>query len=78
MNLVKRLRYRATKWSPTQGPVELTLAEAADRIEQLEAALREIADQDLEGEMDDYDNADFEGAYDCIVRRARAALETKP
>lgn len=41
MTLVERLRYGLPKNSPGMGPVSLLAFEAADRIEQLEQALRE-------------------------------------
>jgi hypothetical protein len=47
---------------------------ALKRIEALEAALREIAGQMLIDEHEEDYNGDYEGAYDIIVRIARAAL----
>jgi hypothetical protein len=54
--------------------------EATERIKVLEDALKAIAKQNLESEMheDDIEDADYRGAYDCLVRVARAALEVKP
>jgi len=50
------------------------------RIKVLEDALRDIARQNLESEIhEDYrEDADYRGAYDCIIRVARASLEVKP
>ena len=58
----------------------LTISEANERIKVLEDALRDIARQNLESEIhEDYrEDADYRGAYDCIIRVARAALEVKP
>jgi single-stranded DNA-specific DHH superfamily exonuclease len=69
-DLIERLRFGGNHKS------EATRHEAADRIEQLEAALREIASQNLTEDIsqDDLDGTDFEGAYDHLIRIARAAL----
>jgi hypothetical protein len=50
--------------------------QAADEIERLRNVLNIIAGQRLAEEMpeDVRNDADYEGAYDCIVRDARAAL----
>jgi NADH:ubiquinone oxidoreductase subunit D len=49
------------------------------RVKVLEVALKDIARQNLESEIhEDYrEDADYRGAYDCIIRVARAALEVK-
>ena len=48
-------------------------------VELLEDALKDIARQNLESEIhEDYrEDADYRGAYDCIIRVARKALEVK-
>ena len=53
------------------------MRQIADKIEELEAALREIAQQKLINEMsvNHVVNADFEGAYDMMINRARSALK---
>ena len=55
------------------------LEKANERIKVLKDALRDIARQNLESEIhEDYrEDADYRGAYDCIIRVARAALEVK-
>jgi hypothetical protein len=47
---------------------------AANRIEALEAALRDIAGQMLIDEHGEDYNGDYEAGYEAIVRIARAAL----
>ncbi|NBO20564.1 MAG: hypothetical protein EBU97_01105 [Rhodobacteraceae bacterium] len=55
---------------------------ALDRaeVERLRRALRSIANQKLQTEMqeDEYPIADFHGAYGAIVKAARAALAKEP
>jgi hypothetical protein len=77
MTLVERLRDAEHRGAALHGE---DLIAAADRIEQLEAALREIARQHTLEEMapEDYCDGDFEGAYDHMVKIARAVLEPKP
>jgi len=59
--------------------MEAKVCTAHERIKVLEDALKNIARQNLESEMHEYDreDADYRGAYDCIIRVARAALEVK-
>ena len=66
-DLVNRLRLGDTRLS------RATINEAADRIEALEAALRDIARQMTTREMDK-EELDVEGAYDALIGIARAAL----
>ena len=51
-------------------------ASLRERVRVLEGALRELSTQRMTNEMDEEDKegADFEGAYDIIIGRARAAL----
>ena len=73
-DLVERLR----NYIPGENNdcVPLRIKQAADRIEALEAALREIAGQKQTNELDEHeiDCADFENAYDILISRARVAL----
>ena len=48
--------------------------QANDRIDALEAVLREIAGQMLIEEHDEDYNGDYEAGYEAIVRIARAAI----
>lgn len=50
------------------------------KIKPMEAALKEIAKQKLSDEMDDHtsEHADWQGAYEAIVKIAREALSSKP
>lgn len=43
-------------------------------VRSLEAALRQIAMQQKSDEIDQPNNADFEGAYDTIIEIAREAI----
>jgi hypothetical protein len=60
-----------------RGALWIKLKEAADEIEKLRTALRDIARQKKTDELDteyDVEVADFEGGYDSIIDIARAAL----
>lgn len=64
--------------SPGGGRIPtFAIKEAIDRIEALEAALREIAKQVPAKDMDEdyYEAADFEDGYDRCIFMAREALK---
>jgi hypothetical protein len=65
-DLVKRLRLQ---YEPTLLPIYVTQDEIIKRIEQLEAALREIADGAVADNADD--------ACHVLMKMARKALEGK-
>jgi hypothetical protein len=56
------------------------MLKCADEIERLREALREIAAQKLRWEMDadHLELADFEGAYDAMIDRAREVVGPLP
>lgn len=69
VDLVTRLR----GWLDEDVPIGVIMNEAADRIEQLEAALREIAKHSRGGVIDTTEKMD----RDEFIGIARAALEGK-
>lgn len=51
----------------------------SEKVDAMEKALQEIAMQHLANEMDDHssEQADWEGAYEAIVKIARTALSSE-
>tara|TARA_R110002096_G_scaffold74748_1_gene176977 strand:- start:191 stop:448 length:258 start_codon:yes stop_codon:yes gene_type:complete len=51
-------------------------SQSADEIERLRGAIERISKQHLPDEMSagDYENADWDGAYEYMVRDARSAM----
>jgi len=68
-NLVTRLR----GWLDEDVPIGVIMNEAADRIAQLEAALREAAD-----ELDAYYRAEYPGDHPYSKRRLAEAMASNP
>ena len=75
-----RIKVLEKAYSELHRDTAAMMGDDADRIKVLEDALKDIARQNLESEIhEDYrEDADYRGAYDCIIRVARAALEVKP
>jgi hypothetical protein len=71
-------RYGYRYLAPVATPAEVAALRA--EVERLRGALRSIANQKLQTEMqeDEYPIADFHGAYGAIVEVARAALTQEP
>jgi hypothetical protein len=63
-------------WKATLDPTYDARHDAADTIEVMCEALQNIARQNLWEEIDgdEIDGCDFEGAYDTIIKIARAAI----
>lgn len=68
------------KWKARAMATEAALEAAQAENAKLRAALQEIARQNLICEMAEGESsrADFEGAYEACVERARGALEAHP
>ena len=74
--LEEDLKLSAKSYEANSKGWQADIAAAKERIKVLEDALKDIARQNLESEIhEDYrEDADYRGAYDCIIRVARAAL----
>ena len=75
----ERIKELENQLSPLSSATPSYVAGLNERIKVLEDAMKDIARQNLESEIhEDYrEDADYRGAYDCIIRVARAAIKVK-